>query len=111
MKESYSEELAIHTDLESCAFDGNMMGEALTEVCIGRAIELRNQSLVSGADLVITWGRLYRLYRNGKVYRDSAESKTPCMCRNTPRGNRHPLQLTQADRAGVCIVNHERVLQ
>ena len=44
MKESYSEELAIHTGLESCAFDGNVKGEALTEVCIGRAIELRNRA-------------------------------------------------------------------
>lgn len=36
MKESYREGLASHSDLESCAEGGNVLGEALTEAHVGR---------------------------------------------------------------------------
>ena len=42
MKEPHSEGVANHADLESCAGDGDIAGEALTEALVGGAMEPRN---------------------------------------------------------------------
>jgi len=111
MREPYSEDVADHTGFESCAFHGNMLGEALTEVCAGVDIELRKFNHVSSADLFLLWGRQDHVCRYGEAYMDSAESKTHCMCRSTLRGNREALLLAWADRAWVCIENRGGVRQ
>jgi hypothetical protein len=50
MREPYSEEVANHADLESCAGGGDAAGEALTEALAGRLWS--REIPVSGADLV-----------------------------------------------------------
>ncbi len=45
MKEPYEEGVTPRLGPESCAGDGNIMGEALTGACAGLAIELRNHHL------------------------------------------------------------------
>ena len=54
MKEPRGESLANHADLESCAGDGDIAGEALTEALAGRlASRLASREIpCSGADLV-----------------------------------------------------------
>jgi hypothetical protein len=51
VKVHYSEEVANHTDLESCAVHREVCGEALTKVCAGQVIEPR-KFRVQDADVV-----------------------------------------------------------
>jgi RNA-directed DNA polymerase len=87
MKESYGEDLASHTDPESCAVARKNGRKALTGVCTGGLLSreiLRNR----GADAVPVSGRLHPISRHGERYGDLARSKNPSMYRNTSRENR-----------------------
>ena len=87
MKESYGEDLASHTDPESCTVARKGGREALTGACAGELLSreiLRNR----GADAVPVSGRLYPIFRHGKRYGDLARSKNLSMYRNTSRENR-----------------------
>jgi hypothetical protein len=63
MKESYSEEIAIHTGPESCEGVREGALEALTGETTGRAIEPRNQLILREADLLMVGGRQHRAHR------------------------------------------------
>lgn len=87
MKKSYGEDLASHTDPESCAVARKDGREALTGACTGGLLSrgiLRNR----GADAVPVSGRLHLIPRHGKRCEDLARSKNLSMYRNTSRENR-----------------------
>ena len=96
MKEPYSEEVAIHTDPESCIVVREGGSEALTGARTGRVmsheinVPLRRD--FQGADVVSECGRQHRVYRDREVHSDPAWSKTPGMYGNTLRGSREILQ-------------------
>jgi hypothetical protein len=107
MQESYGEGLASHTGLESCADRRKTVGEALTEVRAGRAIEPRNENPIErwalrSADAVVVGGKPHRARRYREAREDSARSKTPGMHGNISRGSREVPGLPARSRAG-CI--------
>ena len=63
MRESYSEEIANHTDPESCEGVREGALEALTGEPVGRAMEPRNQVILREADLLMVWGRQHGAHR------------------------------------------------
>jgi RNA-directed DNA polymerase len=87
MKESYGEDLASHTDPESCTVAREGGREALTGVCAG---ELWSREIirVQGADAVSVCGRLHPMPRQGERYGDPARSENLSMHRTTSRENR-----------------------
>jgi hypothetical protein len=87
MKESYGEDLASHTDPESCTVARKGGCEALTGVCAGGLLS-REIIRVRGADVVSVSGRLHRISRYGERDEDLARSKNLSMYRNTSRENR-----------------------
>ena len=87
MKESYGEDLASHTDPESCTVARKGGCEALTGVCAGKLLS-REIIQVRGADAVAVSGRPHPIHRSGKRYGDPARSKNLRMYRNTSRENR-----------------------
>ena len=87
MKELYIEGLAIHGGPESCAVVREDVGEALTGVRAGRAIEPRNL-LVRGADAVETCGRQHRRWRVREPLAGPAGSENLCMRGISKRENR-----------------------
>src|SRR5665213_530468 len=88
MKESDIEGVASHDGPESCVGVREDVGEALTGVHAGRAIEPRNVSLVWGADAVSLGGRQHRWPRYRELPADPARSKNPSMCGASMRENR-----------------------
>src|SRR5919204_4109783 len=93
MQESYGEGLASHAGLESCADRRKTVGEALTEVRAGRAIEPRNENptnrwALRGADAVVVGGRPHCACRYRKARTAPARSKTPGMHGNISHGSR-----------------------
>jgi RNA-directed DNA polymerase len=87
MKESYGEDLASHTDPESCTVDRKGGCEALIGACTGGLLS-REIILVRGADVVSVSGRPHPISRHGERYGDLARAKNPSMYRNTSRENR-----------------------
>src|SRR5262245_17463673 len=87
MQESYGENLASHTDPESCAVAREGAREALTGACAGGLLS-REIILVRGADVVSVRGRLHSMARDGERHGDLARSKNLCMHRTTSRENR-----------------------
>ena len=87
MKESYGEDLASHTDPESCAVAREDGCEALTGACTGGLLS-REIIRIQGADAVSVCGRPHSMPRYGKRYGDPARSENLSMYRNTPRENR-----------------------
>ena len=87
MKESYGEDLASHTDPESCTVASKGGREALTGACAGELLS-REIILVRGVDAVSVSGRPHPMSRDGKRHGDLARSKNLCMYRNTSRENR-----------------------
>ena len=92
MKESYSEDLANHTDPESCVVCGNAQGEALTGARAGCVLSPEINDL--GADVVLFCGRQNFIDRLGEVYINPAGSETTSMHGNTLRWNREALRPT-----------------
>ena len=87
MRESDTEGLAIHGGPESCVGVREGVGEALTGVRAGWAIEPRNQG-VRGADAVKRGGRQHRQQRFRELLVDPARSKILCMHGVSMRENR-----------------------
>ncbi len=87
MKESHGEDLASHTDPESCTVVRKGGCEALTGVCAGELLS-REIIQVRSADAVAMSGRPHPMPRSGKRYGDPARSKNLSMHRNTSRENR-----------------------
>ena len=87
MQESYGEDLASHTDPESCTVVRKDNREALTGACAGGLLS-REILIVRGADAVPVRGRQHRSLRYGKRAGDLARSKNPSMHRNASRENR-----------------------
>lgn len=100
MKESYGEDLASHTDPESCTVVRKGGREALTGACAGGLLS-REIIPVRGADAVSVSGRPYPIPRYGKRYGDLARSQNPGMHRNTARENREiPCSLVRDGTTG-----------
>jgi hypothetical protein len=87
MKEAYGEDLASHTDPESCTVAHEGGCEALTGACAGELLS-REIIRVRGADVVSVSGRPHPMSRYGERHGDLARSKNLCMYRNTARENR-----------------------
>jgi hypothetical protein len=87
MRELYIEGVAIHGGPESCVGVREDVGEALTGVRAGRAIEPRNHQL-RGADVVSRGGRPHRRQRYRELPGDPARSENPCMRGISMRENR-----------------------
>ncbi len=86
MQEPYSEGIANHADLESCASSGDIAGEALTEALADR---LSSREIpFSGADLVDRKGRPYQSSRYRQRRANPARSETPCTSGNSSHENR-----------------------
>ena len=87
MKVSYSEDVASHTDSESCVVAGNCGGEALTGGDAGQVLS-REKTVIWGADDVDVSGRQHRIDRYRKIDVNPARSKTLCMHPSTSYGSR-----------------------
>ena len=87
MKESYGEDLASHTDPESCTVAREGGREALTGVCAGELLS-REIRRVRGADAVSKSGRQHSLPRHGERQSSHARSQTLSMHGHTSRENR-----------------------
>jgi len=75
MKESHSEGVASHADLESCGGDRKVAVEALTEARMGQPLS-REMHAERGADAVVRGGRPHRSGRYCKTRMDPARSET-----------------------------------
>ena len=104
MQESYSEDLANHTDLESCGDNGNVIVEALTEENAGCVLSPESYRVL-GADAVLLDGRQYCINCYGEGYAGPAGSETTCMHGNTLHWNREALRLTIVDSTEVHTEN------
>jgi hypothetical protein len=107
MKESYSEGLANHTGLGSYAGIRKDVGGTLIEVRAGwvwsREIATQNQ----GADVVMLYGRQYRVQRMLMLQKNPARSETPCMHGNILIGDWEiPPPSAKADRVGKSKDKH-----
>jgi RNA-directed DNA polymerase len=87
MQESYGEDLASHTDPESCAVARKGAREALTGARAGGLLS-REILLVRGADAVSGSGRLHPMPRYGERDGDLARSENLRMHGNISRENR-----------------------
>ena len=105
MQKPCGEGLANHTGLESCGISGDAGAEALTGMRTGWVLSSERKMNIPGADVLQFNGRQHCICRHGKGYVDSAGSETPCMYRDTLRGNREALHLTGIDCIGVRVAN------
>ena len=105
MKESYGEGVATHTGLESCAGARKGMGEALTEACAGRVLSCESfgQFGVPTQSIRVE-GNIGHIV-NARYVPDPAQSKTPCMHRNSLFRNWEILCLASTDGEGARAVN------
>ena len=83
MKESYGEDLASHTDPESCTVAREGGREALTGACAGELLS-REIINVRGADAVAASGRPHPMPRSGKRYWGPRAVVRTFACTETP---------------------------
>ena len=110
MQESYGEDLASHTDPESCTVVRKDGREALTGACAGGLLS-REIIRVRGADVVSVSGRPHPMHRYGKRDGDPARSKNLSMYRITSRENREIPCLPVNDGAAGRIGKSKDVSQ
>ncbi len=91
MKESHSEDVANHTDPESCGAVGNDGLEALTGESAGWVLNSERGAYISGADAILECGRQNPDHRYSEEVRDPAESETPRMHGHSTRATREAL--------------------
>jgi RNA-directed DNA polymerase len=104
MRESDTEGVATRSGPESCVGVCEGVGEALTGVRAGWAIEPRNQRFV-GADVVVVGGRQYRWPRYREWPADPARSKNLRMHGVSARENREvPWSPAVVDDAPPIVV-------
>ena len=108
MEESYDEGLANHIGPESCAHNGNIIGEALTGERAGWVLS-PVRDINPSADVLQICRRQHHINQYGEGYEGSAGSETPCMHRNSLGGNREALYLASGDCAEVRMENPEGV--
>jgi RNA-directed DNA polymerase len=87
MKESHTEGLASHGDLESCAYARKGVGEALTEAHMGGVLSRENKCQ-QGADGVLLSGRQHTYARKGESTSNPARSETSSTYGNSMCENR-----------------------
>ena len=98
MKVSYSEEVATHTDPESCGVVRKGNDEALTGERAGRVLSRErhappgNRWVLRGADALELGGRQHGVRRNREACSDPARSETPRTYGSTLHGNREILR-------------------
>ena len=109
MQKPCGEGLAIHAVPESCGVIGNGGAEALTGVRIGWVLSPEMKTKIPSADVLQDYGRQHFMRCHGKAYEDSAGSETPCMYRDTLRGNREALHLTFIDCIRARVANPKGV--
>ena len=98
MQESYGEDLASHTDPESCAVAREGAREALTGARAGWVIEPRNP-WHRGADAVTKGGRPHRRQRYRELSSGPARSLEPGHARNLhAREQGDPMVARRVDR-------------
>jgi hypothetical protein len=94
MKVSYVEGLASYGGPESCVYNREVVGEALTGGRTGRVLSCVIHALSReawddrGAEVVESHRRPHRVCRIGEAGKDPAQSQTPRMCASTLIGNR-----------------------
>lgn len=107
MKESYSEGIANHTGLRSYAGIRKGAGGTLIEVRAGWVLSREIATQNQGADVVMVYGRPYRLQRTLMLQKNPARSKTPCMHGNILDGDWEiPPPSAKADRVGKSKDKH-----
>ena len=104
MKESYDEGLANHIGPESCADNGNIIGEALTGESAGWVLS-PVRDINPSADALQVCRRQHPIDRFGEGYESSAGSETPGMHGNSLHGNREALYPTSVDCTGARMEN------
>ena len=87
MQVPYGEDVASHSDPESCAVAREGGREALTGEGVGRVLSSETQDF-RDADAVPAVGRQHHAHRNPRGVLDPAESKTPSTRRSLVHGNR-----------------------
>jgi RNA-directed DNA polymerase len=110
MKESYGEDLASHTDPESCAVAREGGCEALAGARAGGLLS-REIIRIRGADVVSLSGRQHPMHRYGKRYGNPARSENLSMHGNISRENREipclPVTYGAAGRIGKSKDNSQ----
>jgi hypothetical protein len=108
MKESYDEGRANHIAPESCAHNGNIIGEALTGETAGWVLS-PVRDINPSADGLQTTRRQHHIHRYGEGYEGSAGSETPRMQGNSLGGNREALYLASGECAEARMENPKGV--
>src|SRR5208283_2226948 len=99
MKEPHRKGIANHPDLESCAGDGNIAGEALTGAHAGQVSSSEITSI--GVPTLSSEGEGHTADSvQRELFSDAAESETLSMRGNSMHGNRETLETPPPDGGG-----------
>ena len=102
MRAPYGEELATHTDLESCADSRKAMGEAFTGGVRAGLLSCERVK-IQDADVVHKSGKQHRLYRYCEMQLDPAWSENLCTYTSFSIGNREVPRLAFGDAQGSAL--------
>ena len=102
MKESYREDLASSSGLNPYADGGNVVGVASVRGDAGQPLSSDIITLVCRSCHVMEKA-ISSVPHYGKAPKDTAESKTLSMCRNSKRENREILLVSTAKEGGCLL--------